>query len=212
MTGMFRGPGPRTRRLAASLGRRARTSAARRAALDAASQGSLFRPRAVVFTDTADFTTRTARDGILHFLMVFDRLVRAAGPAIRRWGGDLVKVEGDSLLLRFPDAVAACRGVEAVESVLRRVNPGKPPGERLRFSYGIGFGEVLDIEGDLFGLEVNLASKLGEDLARPGEALLTPSAAAALDPLTLRRVLPYKVVPFGRAALPVHRLKLRGRR
>lgn len=212
MSGMFRGPGPRTRHLAAFLNRRTRISLGRRAALDTASHGRLFRPRAVVFTDTADFTTRTARDGILHFLMVFERLVRAAEPAIRRAGGELVKVEGDSLLLRFPEAAGACRGVDAVEGALRRVNRGKPPNERLRFSYGIGFGELLDIEGDLFGLEVNLASKLGEDLARPGEALLTPAAAAALDPRSLRRVVPYKVVPFGRNALPVHRLKLRGGR
>jgi len=212
VTGMFRSPGPRTRRLAAFLDRRAQASAVRRAALDAASQGRLFRPRAIVFTDTADFTTRTARDGIVHFLMVFQRLVRAAGPVIRRTGGEVVKVEGDSLMLRYPDVTAACRGVEAVQALLRRLNRGKPPNERLSFSYGIGFGELLDIEGDLFGLEVNLASKLGEDLARPGEALLTPSAAAALDPRTLRRVLPYKVVPFGRSALPVHRLKLAGGR
>ena len=39
---------------------------------------------------------------------------------------------------------------------------------------------MLDLDGDLFGLEVNLASKIGEDMARPGQALLTPAAADAL--------------------------------
>jgi adenylate cyclase len=91
------------------------------------------------------------------------------------------------------------------------MNRTLPANERLRFSYGVGYGDVLDLDGDVFGLEVNLASKIGEDLARPGEILLTPQAAAALDPATLRRVVPHKVVAFGRSAIPVHRLKPRAR-
>lgn len=206
--GMFPRAGVRTRRLRKALADRARARPARRPALDEASRPVIFRPRAIVFTDTADFTTRTLRDGILHFLMIFDRLVRAAEPVIRKGGGDLVKVEGDSLLLRYADVGAACRGVADIQGVLRRVNRGRPADERLRFSYGIGYGEVLDLEHDMFGLEVNLASKIGEDLARPGEALLTPAAAAALDERTLRRVVPYKIVTFGSSAVPVQRLKL----
>lgn len=208
---MFRQAGPRTRRLVAYLRRRARSAPGRRPELDSEGFPALFHKRAVVFTDTADFTIRTARDGILHFLMVFERLVRDAEPVLRRWRGDVVKVEADSLLIRFPDPAVACDGVEALDALLRRLNRGRPEDEQLLFSYGIGYGDVLDIEGDLFGLEVNLASKLGEELARPGQALLTPAAAAALDARTLARVVPFKVVTFGKRALPVHRLKLKGR-
>jgi adenylate cyclase len=169
---------------------------------------ALFRKRAVVFTDTADFTVRTARDGILHFLMVFERVVVAARPAVARVGGETVKVEGDSLLIRFKDVDAACRGVVALEACLRRVNRGKPANERLAFSYGIGYGDVLDLEEDMFGLEVNLASKLGEDMARPGEALLTPAAAAALDSRSARRLVDYGFADFLKTAVPVKRLVL----
>jgi len=179
--------------------------------MDCRSFPDLFRKRAVVFTDTADFTVRTARDGILHFLMIFDRFMVQAEKVVSRAGGDVVKVEADSLLLRFDDAKTACAGVEAVEALLRRMNRTLPANERLRFSYGVGYGDVLDLDGDVFGLEVNLASKIGEDLARPGEILLTPQAAAALDPATLRRVVPHQVVAFGRSAIPVHRLKPRAR-
>src|SRR5512143_698930 len=141
---MFRKTGPKGRHLASFLKRRAASAPARRPELDCAAFPSLFRKRAVVFTDTADFTLRTARDGILHFLMVFDRLVDEARPVVERAGGRLVKVEGDSLLLSFDDATMACRGVDALESCLQRVNRGKPPGERLVFSYGIGYGDVLE--------------------------------------------------------------------
>lgn len=195
--------------LTASLRRRARLVAGRRGDLDRRIVARLFRKRAVVFTDTADFTVRTARDGILHFLMVFERVVDAARPAVARAGGEVVKVEGDSLLIRFADVGAACRGVAALEACLRSVNRGKPADERLAFSYGIGFGDVLDLEEDMFGLEVNLASKLGEDMARPGEALLTPAAVAALDARLARRVVDHGVANFLKVAVPVRRLVLR---
>ena len=185
---MFSRNGPRTRRLVAFLHRRARARPALRPTLDCHEFPALFRKRAIVFTDTADFTTRTLRDGILHFLMVFSAVVAELRPVLRRAGAELVKVEGDSLLLLFRDAKTACRGVIAIEACLRQRNRRRPDKEQLRFSYGIGYGEVLDIEGDVFGLEVNLASKLGEDMAKPGEALLTPAAAGGLDARTRARL------------------------
>jgi adenylate cyclase len=205
---MFDSSGPRTRRLVSFLHQRARLKPARRDAHDVATQKSLFRPRAVVFTDTADFTTRTARDGILHFLMIFNRVVEAAKRPLRETRGRIVKVEGDSLLLDFPGPDDACRGVIALERLLRSTNAGHPPNERLQFSYGIGFGEILDLEHDLFGLEVNLASKIGEDMARPGEALLTPAAAEAIGPVMRRRLLSYTTVRFGQNAYTITRLRL----
>ena len=205
---LFGDRGPRAAALRAYLRRRARAPARRRPELDCKSFPELFRRRAVVFTDTADFTVRTAKDGILHFLMLFERLLPGAEAAVRRQRGRLVKVEGDSLLLAFPDAVAACRGVRGVSRALASHNRSRPENERLRFSYGIGCGDVLEVEHDLFGLEVNLASKLGEDLARPGEALLTPAAVAALDARTRRQLVRYRVVSFGKTTIDVRRLPL----
>ncbi len=206
MEGWLRGRGVRTRRLASFLARREKTLPAKRPELDRKASGRLFRPQAVVFSDTADFTIRVARDGILHFLMVFERLVRGARTVVRSAGGELVKVEADSLLLRFENVPAACRGVAALEGHLRRLNRALPPSERLRFSYGIGYGNVLNLEHDLFGLEVNLASRLGEDLAEPGDVLLTPAAAAAAGPLA-RRLVPQGRVRFGRRVVKVSRLR-----
>jgi class 3 adenylate cyclase len=169
---------------------------------------SLADPRAVVFTDTADFTKRTARHGIVHFLMLFQRILDGTPAAIRPYGGRLVKAEGDSLLLDFPDVSAACLGTIALDRMLRRTNKGLPAPDRLRFSYGIGYGSVLWLEHDLFGLEVNLASKLGEDLARPGEALLTPAAVAALSLELRRQCVAYRRVPYGGCQYEVMRLRL----
>jgi len=202
---VFLRTGPRTRALLRFLHRRARAVPSRRRPLDLSAGAKLFRRSAVVFTDTEDFTTRTARDGILHFLMLFGRFVEGATPVLARVQGTVVKVEGDSLMLRFDDPGTACRGVVALERHLRLVNAGLPANERLRFSYGVGFGDLLEIEGDLFGLEVNLASKLGEDLAGHGQILLTPAAVSGLDQQTLRRVVPYGTIRFGKRPIRVGR-------
>jgi class 3 adenylate cyclase len=209
---LFRQSGAKTRRLEGYLRRRARTPPPLRPALDCRTWRGLTAKRAVVFTDTADFTERTLRHGILHFLMTFGRVVEVLRPVIRRRRGRLEKVEGDSLLLSYRDVRAACAGVCALEAALRRENARKPEDERYHFSYGIGYGDLVVVEGDLFGLEVNLASKLGEDLARPGEALLSPAATAALDPVTRRRVVPYRTVFFKKTAIEVRRLRLPGPR
>lgn len=203
---LLRGDGPRTNALRAALRRRERTAPERRPALDAAVLARLARPRAVVYTDTDDFTRRVARDGIVHFLMAFERAVREVGPALVRLGGRLVKVEADSLMLLFPDAAAACRGVALVERRLARFNRRRPRDERLAFSYGIGFGPVLELEEDVFGLEVNLASKLGEDRARPGDVLLTPAAAESLPPALRRRAARAGFVGFVGRPMAVYRL------
>jgi len=202
-----RSDGP-THRLSAHLARRRRAGAARRRELDAKVLAALTRREAVVYTDTADFTVRVVRDGILHFLMVMDRVVRVARPILKRHGGQIVKVEADSLLIRLPDVSKACQAVVALERAIGRANAERPPDERVRFSYGIGYGDLVDLGSDLFGLEVNLASKLGEDLARPGEILLTPAAATALPPRWARSTRPHRVLTLGSMAVSVRRLVL----
>jgi len=164
-----------------------------------------------VFTDTANFTTRTFEYGILHFLMLFERFVPEVQGSLAARRGRLIKVEGDSLLLEFEGLREACGGVRAIEALLRRHNRGRPERDQLLFSYGIGWGDVLDLGDDVFGLEVNLASKLGEDVARPGEALLTPAAVLALPAAETRRLRHYGAVEFGGVMVELHRLPLSAR-
>lgn len=199
---------PRTRRLMRLLRERERVPAAERGAFDREVLRILGRPRAVVFTDTADFTIRSVRDGILHFMMSFTSAAGQAAGLVAARGGEVVKMEGDSLLLRFDGVAAACRTVRDLEALLRRFNRGRAESERVRFSYGIGWGLVVDLENDLFGLEVNLASKLGEDLARPGEVLLTPAAVAAADRRWRARLEPHGSLRVVDEVIEVQRLRL----
>jgi adenylate cyclase len=206
---LIHSPGPRTRRFLRLIERREGVALEQRAAFDRQLFRELGRTRAIVFTDTADFTIRSVRHGLPHFMMSFLRAAEGAAPLIAKSGGEVVKLEGDSLMLRYLNVGAACRGVDAIEAWLRRFNRGRREDECVRFSYGIGFGPLLDLERDLFGLEVNLASKLGEDLARPGEVLLTPAAAAALDKRSRGRLEPYAALRLVDQQIEVQRLRPR---
>lgn len=204
----MKNPSPASRQLSAALRRRERATSAGRERLDARTLRRLARPLAILYTDTDDFTRRVARHGILHFLMAFQRAVRTVRPLLARHGGRLVKLEADSLLLAFPDAGRACRAALSIVAALRRLDRGRPTSERVTFSYGIGFGEVLDLGSDLLGLEVNLASKLGEDRARRGEILLTPGAVAALPPALRERLSPAGLARFTARPMAVARLRV----
>ena len=55
-------------------------------------------------------------------------------------------------------------------------NEKRKPEEKVLLCVGLGFGRILRIgDVDVFGKEVNAASKLGEDTAKADEILVTQS-------------------------------------
>lgn len=136
---------------------------------------------AVMFTDLDGFSRRVAEFGILHFLQVIREHHRLLLPVIGDHDGLLLKTEADSLLLLFRRVDAALACARAMMARCAQVNVGRAPEDQLLLCLGIGYGRVLRIgDHDVFGAEVNAASKLGEDTAGPGDILLTAAAAAAL--------------------------------
>jgi class 3 adenylate cyclase len=62
----------------------------------------------------------------------------------------------------------------AMQRLLAAYNRDRPDTDKILLCVGIGYGPVLRIgDADLFGAEVNAASKLGEDIAGPWEILVT---------------------------------------
>lgn len=139
---------------------------------------------AVMFTDLSGFSRRVAEFGITHFLQTVREHQRLLAPVIRDFGGILLKVEADSLLVLFRRAEGALRAAIRMQHVLEQANVGRPPETRILLCVGIGYGELLRIgDRDAYGREVNAASKLGEDVARAGEILLTRGARDAAGDL-----------------------------
>ena len=97
----------------------------------------------------------------------------------------LVKFEADNCFATFVDVRDAVRAAIALNQAFARANFDTPEDLDIRICCGIDFGKILLIEQrDFFGDPVNRACKLGEDLADPGEILVTRAAMERLDSTT----------------------------
>jgi adenylate cyclase len=135
---------------------------------------------AVMFTDLSGFSRKTAEFGIIHFLQVILEKKRLLLPIIGDHDGILIKVEADSFLIIFKRAAAALECAIAMQHACQRLNQRRKPEEQVLLCVGIGFGRILRIgDSDVYGQEVNAASKLGEDTARADEILVTDSVRAS---------------------------------
>lgn len=144
--------------------------------------------RAVMVLDMSGFSRTTQVHGIVAFLVMIRQMQRIAVPVVEACGGALLKAEADNLYCLFETADDAVAAAQGIMQRLVVANPDLQPERRLYASIGIGYGDILVLPGeDMFGDEVNLASKLGEDVAAEGSVLLTPAARAVLDPAVASR-------------------------
>ena len=127
-----------------------------------------------MFTDLSGFSRRVAEFGIIHFLQTIYESERLLIPVIDAHDGFVLKTEGDSLLVIFRNAHKALQCSLAMQQVLRDYNRDRLDEEKVLLCVGLGHGRMLRIgDADVFSSEVNASSKLGEDLAKAGEILVT---------------------------------------
>jgi adenylate cyclase len=153
---------------------------------------------AVMFTDLSGFSRHVAHFGIVHFLEVIHEAARLHVPCIDRHGGRLLKAEGDSMLVTFESADVALAAAEEMQAVSAEFNRTSPPENAVLLCIGLGYGPMLKIgNADVYGAEVNAASKLGEDTAQAGEILMTDGFHGALSVPVLDRAERLDFVPPG---------------
>ena len=129
--------------------------------------------RTVLVADMAGFTISTRERGIVHYLRLIQRMRQIGGELLQEHGGELVRFEADNLFAVFDGPRAGLSFATAFVARCEEDNRPRPAEEQIHISMGIDHGEILLREDDFFGGAVNLASKLGEDLARSREILLT---------------------------------------
>ncbi len=141
-------------------------------------------PWAVMFTDLSGFSRQVEAFGILHFLQIIYEHKQLLDPILARHDGILIKTEADSLLVIFRRTTSALRCAVEMQRVLDDANRHRPPETQVLLCVGIGYGEILRIgDHDVYGQQVNAASKLGEDTAKATEVLLTRAARDHADEL-----------------------------
>ncbi|NDJ19137.1 adenylate/guanylate cyclase domain-containing protein [Myxacorys almedinensis] len=130
--------------------------------------------QAVLVLDMSGFSKTTVQQGIIATLTVIQHMQSIVIPTVMTYCGTVIKLDADNVFAVLPDVDFA---VQAAIEIFRRLNAAG-----LHASIGIGYGDMLIIEGsepysnDLYGSEVNFASKLGEDIAGIDELLLTEAA------------------------------------
>jgi len=155
----------------------------RAADIDKEIRSAFERNVAILALDMVGFSRLTIEYGIIHYLAMIHQMQEAARPAVTGNGGTLIKQDADDIFAIFYNPADALESALDIFRAFDAVNSVVPPERDIYGSIGIGYGETLVIEGkDIFGAEVNIACKLGEDLAGKSEILLTRAAYEALPP------------------------------
>jgi adenylate cyclase len=152
----------------------------------------------VMFTDLSGFSRRVAEFGIIHFLQTIHESERLLIPVIDTHDGFVLKVEGDSFLAIFRNAHKCLQCALAMQQTVNDYNLARLEEEKVLLCIGLGYGRMLRIgDSDVYGVEVNAASRLGEDLANSGEILVTGAFHQQCNDLKDIAFLPLPQPPAG---------------
>jgi TolB-like protein/class 3 adenylate cyclase/Tfp pilus assembly protein PilF len=88
-------------------------------------------------------------------------------PVLAKYGGRLVKLTGDGVLIEFASAVDALSAAIEFQQATAEANRDQPPDTALVFRMGLHLGDLIVDGDDLYGDGVNIAARL-EGQAEPG--------------------------------------------
>ncbi|MEN8209963.1 MAG: adenylate/guanylate cyclase domain-containing protein, partial [Candidatus Fermentibacteria bacterium] len=132
---------------------------------------------AMLVLDSSGFTRGTQESGILSYLESIVRLRDMMDPILSGFDCISWRSATDNIFAEFTTADGAFEAALEIQRSVSKADIQVQNSGKFGVCIGIGFGDVLRSRSEgVFGNEMNLASKLGEDLAGNGEILLTESA------------------------------------
>ena len=150
------------------------------------------RERAILSIDMTGFTISAVRLGELQSLTRILDAQRVAIPVMQDHGAELIRCFADDIVSLFKDPGTAIDAALEIHRRVRLFNASSQASEHPTLCCaGVGYGQVLAIGPNLAqGDEMNRASKLGEDIARGNETLVTErvhDAVASRDDVVFER-------------------------
>ncbi len=138
--------------------------------------------RAILSLDMTGLTSSAMTIGELASLLRVVDAQRVCIPVLRDFGASLVRCFADDMVALFEDPHNALGAALEIHRRIDDFNRSSLASEHpTECCVGIGYGDVFAIGPNLAqGDEMNRASKLGEDIARASETLLTESTHEAL--------------------------------
>jgi len=131
--------------------------------------------RTVLFTDIVDSTTLTHSLGDEAAMALFDVHDTVVRNALADLGGREIKHTGDGIMASFVSAAGAVRCAIQIQRELAK-HEEEQPERPLKVRVGAAAGEPVEQHNDLFGMTVQLASRLCAN-ARPQQILVSNAIA-----------------------------------
>ena len=124
----------------------------------------------IVFSDIESSTEMATQLGDTKWFAVLRRHNDIIRKAVKKYGGNEIKSQGDGFMLTFPSARAAIFAMSDVQRDLLK-QAKEHPDTPIRVRVGVHTGEaIVDAEGDLFGKHIILAARVA-NLADGGHIL-----------------------------------------
>lgn len=139
--------------------------------------------RAILVLDMTDFTSAAISAGDLSSLLRILDAQKVCIPVLEEFGAGMVHCFADDIYALFECPDAALDAALEIQRRIAAFNVSEQASENpTEICIGIGYGEVLRIGPDeAQGAEMNRASKLGEDIARARDILITEQTFDSLD-------------------------------
>jgi class 3 adenylate cyclase len=127
----------------------------------------------VVSCDSSGFSKKTHEHGIIEFMDNMVKCHDALEKIVGRHGGVTLSNKADNLMLIFDEPAAAAACSIEMHRWLKKRNKGLPEHKKYNICVGIHHGSLLRFADDAYGPAVNVAFKLGEDVAAKDELLVS---------------------------------------
>ena len=161
----------------------------------------------VVSCDSSGFSKKTHEYGIIEFMDNMVKCHDALEKIVARHNGITLSDKADNMMLIFPEPVKAAACAIDMHRWLKKRNRRMPEHKKYSICVGIHHGPLLRFANDAYGPAVNVAFKLGEDVASKDELLVSGQVNEMIK--TKFRTDYSKHVTIGAVTFDVYKVKYR---
>jgi adenylate cyclase len=134
---------------------------------------------AIVAADVVGYSRLMGRDESGTLARLRKNRSEHLDPVLAKYGGRLVKLTGDGVLVEFSSAVDALSAAIEFQQAMAEANYGQPADTALAFRIGLHLGDLIVEGDDLYGDGVNVAARL-EGEAPAGGILISRNVRDAV--------------------------------
>ena len=121
---------------------------------------------AIMFTDIVGYSAVMNKNELaaMNLLKNHKEITK---PIVDNYNGKILKPQGDGFMIEFSSVVDAVRCAMVIQKDISSYNTERNEDEKIRLRIGIHMGDLLIKDNDIYGNDVNIASRI-EKLSDPG--------------------------------------------